>query len=87
MTLSMFKNRKPLVDLDKLDLLIDVCLTGLIDRTEEAKLPDFVKLVELRHRIDPLQADQNSSMDQINNAREDALPMTSDIPSRGESTL
>ena len=81
-----YKVIKPLVDLDKLDLLIDICLTGLIDRSEDTKLPDFVRLVELRHRIEPLPNEKSNDLDQIDKSRAEQLPCGDSLPdSAGDS--
>lgn len=84
---TSFKVINPLVNLDKLDLLIDIYLTDLIDRSEDVKLCDFVRLVDLRHRIDPVSSEKADPMQQVNSARERLLPMNGVTENEGDPNL
>jgi hypothetical protein len=75
------------IDLDRLDNLIKGYLSTLLEHTEDIKLSDFTRLVELRHRIDQPAEPSNDSLGQINSARTDQLAPTETSSAEGEGSV
>lgn len=77
----------PHLTLQRLDSLIDGYLSTLLERTDEVKLADFTKLVELRHRIKPEETPSSEPQQLADAARVDKIPLDGSIESRGEEPL
>ncbi len=75
------------IDLDRLDNLIKGYLSTLLDHTEDIKLSDFTRLVELRHRIDQPAEPSSNTFGQINSARADQLATVETPPAEGEGSV
>ena len=75
------------IDLDRLDNLIKGYLSTLLEHTEDVKLADFTKLVELRHRIDQPAEPSKDTIGQINSARADKLAPTETPATEGEGRV
>ncbi len=86
MTASRFRTIPsfPQLTLHRLDTLIDGYLSTLLERTDEVKLADFTKLVELRHRIKPEETPSSEPQQLADAARADKIPLNGSIESRGE---
>jgi hypothetical protein len=74
------------IDLIRLDSLINGYLTTLLERTDDVKLTDFTKLVELRHRITPAEDPTRSVWPAIESARADQLPKPTTDENREEES-
>ncbi|MCM2271813.1 MAG: hypothetical protein NDJ18_04570 [candidate division Zixibacteria bacterium] len=74
----------PRLTLQRLDSLIDGYLTTLLEHTDEVKLADFTKLVELRHRIKPEETPSAGPQQFADAARGDEIPLDDPIERRGE---
>ena len=72
------------IDLNRLDRLIDGYLTTLLERTDDVKLTDFAKLVELRHRISPAEDPTRPAWHAIESARAEHLPNSTTPQAGGE---
>lgn len=74
------------IDLIRLDSLIDGYLTTLLERTDDVKLTDFTKLVELRHRITPAEGPTRPAWPSIESARAAQLPKPTTDENREEES-
>ena len=72
------------IDLDRLDNLIKGYLSTLLEHTDDIKLNDFTRLVELRHRIDQPAEPSKDTHGQINSARADKLATVETPSTEGE---